>query len=213
MVEHTRASGVIAVPWSDRDEKAFVERLKARDEHAFNQLVQQYERRVFGLVLRMLNNREEAEDLVQEVFVQVFKAIDRFRGDAKLSTWIYRIAVNLCKNRNKYLQRRHINQQDDIDAWGDRTPMRGAKGTTAGTIAQPDDVLVGLQVERVVRQAIRDLEEDFREVLILRDVEDLSYNEISKIESLPIGTVKSRIHRARIQLRAAIERKLGEKTS
>lgn len=199
------------VPWSERDEKAFVERLRARDERAFNELVQEFERRVFGLVFRMLGNREEAEDLAQEVFVQVFKAIDQFRGDSKLSTWVYRIAINLCKNRNKYLQRRHAHQQDDIEAFGDRAPMSSAKGTTSGSIARPDDMLVGLQVERVVQQAIQELEEDFRDVLILRDVEDMSYEEIGEITGLPSGTVKSRIHRARGQLRAAIESKLGEK--
>jgi RNA polymerase sigma-70 factor (ECF subfamily) len=199
------------VPWSERDEKAIVERLQARDERAFNELVRQFERRVFGLVFRMLGNREEAEDLAQEVFVQVFKAIDQFRGESKLSTWIYRIAINLCKNRNKYLQRRHAHQQDDIEALGDRAPMSSAKGTTSGSIARPDDMLVGLQVERVVQDAIQQLEEDFREVLILRDVEDMSYEEIGEITGLPSGTVKSRIHRARERLREAIETKLGEK--
>ncbi|PKN39535.1 MAG: RNA polymerase subunit sigma [Deltaproteobacteria bacterium HGW-Deltaproteobacteria-20] len=199
------------VPWSERDEKAIVERLQARDERAFNELVHQFERRVFGLVFRMLGSREEAEDLAQEVFVQVFKAIDQFRGESKLSTWIYRIAINLCKNRNKYLQRRHAHQQDDIEAFGDRAPMSSAKGTTAGSIARPDDMLVGLQVERIVQDAIQQLEEDFREVLILRDVEDMSYEEIGEITGLPSGTVKSRIHRARERLREAIETKLGEK--
>lgn len=199
------------VPWSERDEKAIVERLQARDERAFNELVHQFERRVFGLVFRMLGSREEAEDLAQEVFVQVFKAIDQFRGESKLSTWIYRIAINLCKNRNKYLQRRHAHQQDDIEALGDRAPMSSAKGTTAGSIARPDDMLVGLQVERIVQDAIQQLEEDFREVLILRDVEDMSYEEIGEITGLPSGTVKSRIHRARERLREAIETKLGEK--
>lgn len=197
--------------WDELEEAAFVERLRARDERAFNDLVRAYERRVFGLVFRMLGNREEAEDLAQEVFVQVFKAIDQFRGDARLSTWVYRIAVNLCKNRSKYLSRRHTNKQDDIDALGDRAPMSTAKGTTAGSIARPDDLLVGMQVERVVQQAIDSLEPEFREALILRDVEDLSYEEIAQITGLPDGTVKSRIHRARTQLKAAIERTLGEK--
>ncbi|MCU0694475.1 MAG: sigma-70 family RNA polymerase sigma factor [Polyangiaceae bacterium] len=197
--------------WSEADEAGFVARLRARDEQAFNDLVRTYQRRVFGLVLRMLNNREEAEDLAQEVFVQIFKAIDQFRGDSKLSTWIYRIAINLCKNRSKYLQRRHVHQQDDIEAFGDRAPMSTAKGTTAGSIARPDDMLVGMQVERVVQHAIAQLEPDFREALILRDVEDLSYEEIGQITGLPDGTVKSRIHRARAQLRAFIEQQLGER--
>lgn len=198
-------------PLHDCEEAEFVERLRARDERAFNALVQHYERRVYGLVLRMLGNRQEAEDLAQEVFVQVFKAIDQFRGESKLSTWIYRIAINLCKNRSKYLQRRHANEQDDYDAFGDRAPLSAAKGTTTGSIARPDDLLQGMQVERAVQLAISALEPEFREALVLRDVEDLSYEEIGQITGLPEGTVKSRIHRARAQLRAALERHLGEK--
>ncbi|HNS95602.1 MAG TPA: sigma-70 family RNA polymerase sigma factor [Polyangiaceae bacterium] len=201
------------VSWSEPDEKTFVARLQARDERAFNDLVHHFERRVFALVFRMLGNRVEAEDLTQEVFVQVFKAIDQFRGDSKLSTWIFRIAVNLCKNRNKYLKRRHSNRQDDIDSLGDRSAMNQAKGTTSGSIDRPDDMLVGRQLERIVQLAIQQLEEDFREALVLRDVEDMSYEEISEITGLPIGTVKSRIHRARERLREAIESMLGEKVS
>jgi RNA polymerase sigma-70 factor (ECF subfamily) len=199
------------VPRDERDEAAFVERLRARDERAFNELVRAYERRIFGLMLRMLGRREEAEDLAQEVFVQVFKAIDQFRGDSKLSTWIYRIAVNLCKNRSKYLQRRHADDQDDLDGLAERSPLSAAKGTTVSDIARPDELLVGRQIEAVVQRAIAELEPEFREALVLRDVEDLSYEEIGEITGLPDGTVKSRIHRARGQLREAVERALGEK--
>src|SRR5689334_11877090 len=88
-------------------DRAFLSRLRERDEEAFNQVVSDYQNKVFGLIYRMMGNREEAEDLAQEVFVTVFKSIDQFRGDSKLSTWIYRIAANHCKNRIKYLSRRH----------------------------------------------------------------------------------------------------------
>ncbi len=193
------------------DEAQFVARLIARDEGAFNELVVTYERRVFALVYRMLGRRDEAEDLAQEVFVQVFKAIDQFRGDAKLSTWIYRIAVNLCKNRTKYLSRRHASDQDDVDAMAERVPLTAAKGVSVGDVSRPDELVEGMQIELVVKRAIAQIEPDFREVLILRDVEDLSYEEIAAITGLPDGTVKSRIHRARAQLRALVERAIGEK--
>jgi RNA polymerase sigma-70 factor (ECF subfamily) len=100
----------------DDTDARLVERLVARDERAFNALVRAYERRVFSVALRMLGNRAEAEDLAQEVFVQVFKAIGTFRGESKLSTWIYRIAINLAKNRGKYLRVRHTDAHDEIDA-------------------------------------------------------------------------------------------------
>src|SRR5688572_8215809 len=92
----------------------FVQRLQRRDEHAFSSLVVAYERRIFRLVWRMLGTKEEAEDLTQEVFVQVFRSIHTFRGESKLSTWLYRIAVNLAKNRTMYLARRHQRSHSDI---------------------------------------------------------------------------------------------------
>jgi RNA polymerase sigma-70 factor (ECF subfamily) len=196
---------------SDDGEAQFIARLVARDESAFNELVVLYERRVFGLVYRMLGRRDEAEDLSQEVFVQVFKAIDQFRGESKLSTWIYRIAVNLCKNRTKYLSRRHAGAQDDLDAMVDRAPLSAAKGVSVGDVSRPDELVEGMQLERVVKTAIAKLEPEFREVLILRDVEDLSYEEIAAVTGLPDGTVKSRIHRARGQLKVLVEKAMGEK--
>jgi RNA polymerase sigma-70 factor, ECF subfamily len=195
----------------DQSEAQFIARLVARDESAFNELVMVYERRVFALVFRMLGRRDEAEDLAQEVFVQIFKAIDQFRGESKLSTWIYRIAVNLCKNRSKYLSRRHLSDQEDIDAMAERVPLSAAKGVSVGDVSRPDDLVEGMQLEVVVKRAIAELEPDFREVLVLRDVEDLSYEEIASITGLPDGTVKSRIHRARAQLRALVEKAMGEK--
>jgi RNA polymerase sigma-70 factor (ECF subfamily) len=192
-------------------ETRFVARLVARDEAAFNELVVAYERRVFALIHRMVGRRDEAEDLAQEVFVQVFKAIDQFRGDAKLSTWIYRIAVNLCKNRAKYLSRRHANSHDDVDAMAERSALSTGKGVSVGTVNRPDELVEGMQIERLVKQAIAQLDPDFREVLILRDVEDLSYDDIASIAGLPEGTVKSRIHRARAQLKALVEKALEEK--
>jgi RNA polymerase sigma-70 factor (ECF subfamily) len=201
----------LALASEEETEAQFVARLVARDESAFNELVVTYERRVFALVFRMLGRRDEAEDLAQEVFVQVFKAIEQFRGESKLSTWIYRIAVNLCKNRTKYLARRHAGDQDDVDAMAERVPLSRAKGATVGDVSRPDELVEGMQLEVVVKRAIAQLEPEFREVLILRDVEDLSYEEIAAITGLPDGTVKSRIHRARGQLRALVEKAMGEK--
>lgn len=192
-------------------EKKFIERLRARDERAFNELVQLYQQRVFALVFRFLGRRDEADDMTQEVFVQVFKAIEQFRGDAKLSTWIYRIAVNLCKNRAKYLQRRHSDAQDELEPVAERSPLSQAKGVTYGDVARPDHMVEGFQVENIVQRCIGELEPDFQEVLVLRDVEDLTYEEIGEITGLAEGTVKSRIHRARGMLKSKVERALGEK--
>lgn len=195
----------------DQEERRFIARLQAHDERAFNELVALYEQRIFRLVFRMLGRRDEAEDMAQEVFVQIFKAVGTFRGESKLSTWVYRVAVNLCKNRVKYLSRRHNDAQDELETMAERVPLSEAKGVTFGAVARPDHMVEGLQVEKVVQRCMQDLDPDFREVLVLRDVEDLSYDEIGQITGLAEGTVKSRIHRARGMLKDAVERSLGEK--
>jgi RNA polymerase sigma-70 factor (ECF subfamily) len=199
----------VALP--DELEARLIERLIARDERAFNELVQTYGRRVSALVLRMLGNKAESEDLTQEVFVQVFKAIGSFRGESKLSTWIYRIAVNLCKNRSKYLRVRHSGEQDELEAIAERVPLGEARRANVAVIERPDEALGGKQVEKIVQDAIQKIDPTFRECLILRDVEELSYEEIEQITGLAAGTVKSRIFRARAQLKEIVERELGEK--
>jgi RNA polymerase sigma-70 factor, ECF subfamily len=195
----------------EETEAQFVARLVAREPGAFNELVLTYERRVFSLVFRMLGRRDEAEDLAQEVFVQVFKAIDQFRGESKLSTWIYRIAVNLCKNRAKYLSRRQAGKHAEFEALSERSAFTSAKGVMVGDVSRPDELVEGMQLEVVVKRAIEQVDPDFRVVLILRDVEDLSYEEIAAVTGLAIGTVKSRIHRGRAQLRALVEAAMGDK--
>jgi RNA polymerase sigma-70 factor, ECF subfamily len=196
---------------SDDSERRFIARLQARDERAFNELVSLYEGRVFRMVLRMLGRRDEAEDMAQEVFVQVFKAIGQFRGESKLSTWVYRIAVNLCKNRSKYLSRRHEHAQDELEPAMERASLDEAKTATFGDVARPDHMVEGFQLEGIVHRCLAELEPDFREVLVLRDIEDLSYDEIGEITGLAEGTVKSRLHRARAMLKTQVEQRLGEK--
>ena len=194
----------------DDPDTRLIERLVARDERAFNELVRAYEGRIVRLVARMIGNQEEAKDLAQDVFVQVFKAIGSFRGDSKFSTWIYRIAVNLCKNRVKYLKVRHASEQDELDSVTEKS-LGDARPAGGQGLGRPDEQMAGKQVERIVQQAIQELEPSFRECLVLRDVEELSYEEIEEITGLAAGTVKSRIHRARAQLREKVERELGEK--
>jgi RNA polymerase sigma-70 factor (ECF subfamily) len=190
---------------------AFLARLRRREERAFNELVLRFEGQVHRLVWRMLQNEAESEDMTQEVFVQVFRSLDAFRGDSKLSTWIYRIAVNLTKNRNKYLGRRHQKSHHDIDDVEPSVAHNRAQGFTSGEVSRPDQAVQGQETERVVRECLAELDEDFREILVLRDVEGLSYDEVGSITELGEGTVKSRLHRARAELRRLVEARLGEK--
>ena len=201
---------MLAMPPDDSAERRFVKRLQRHDERAFNELVEAYSPRVYRLVVRMLGRRADAEDMAQEVFVQVFKGIGQFRGDAKLGTWIYRVAINLCKNRSKYLSRRQDDKQDALDAVADHQPLHEAKGVTSGQINRPDHMVEGMQIEAIMRRCIAELDPDFREALILRDVENLSYEEIIEITGVAEGTVKSRIHRARALLKQRVSEALGE---
>jgi RNA polymerase sigma-70 factor (ECF subfamily) len=198
------------MPTDESQERRFVERLQNHDERAFNELVEAYGPRVYRLVARMLGRQQEAEDMAQEVFVQVFKAIGQFRGDSKLGTWIYRVAINMCKNRSKYLLRRHANRQDEFEAIADHQPLNQAKGVTLGQVNRPDDMVEGMQMEAIMRRCIAELDPDFREALILRDVENLTYEEIVQITCVAEGTVKSRIHRARALLKQRLSEALGE---
>lgn len=187
-------------------ERQLIERLQRRDEKAFVECVKLYQDRVYNLVYRMIGNHEEAEDVAQEVFVTVFKSIDTFRGDAKLSTWLYRIAANHCKNRIKYLGRRAGRRTGSLEDATERAILDAHPYAVAPQGAGPDQVLEGMQMERIVQQGIALLEEEHRMLIVLRDVEELSYEEIGQITGLPEGTVKSRLHRARMTLKEHMAR-------
>jgi RNA polymerase sigma-70 factor (ECF subfamily) len=182
-------------------ESRLVRRLRDRDERAFREMVDEYGDRVFNLTYRMLGNREEAEDLAQEVFITVFKSIDSFRGDSKFSTWLYRITANHCKNRIKYLSRRHDRSRTELDERAEGGSADGPALVAPRPSPRPDVQLEGAEMEQVLQEAIAELEDEQRILVILRDVEDLSYEEICAITELPEGTVKSRLHRARLALR------------
>ncbi len=185
-------------------ERTLLRRLRDRDERAFRELISEHRDRVFNITYRMLGNRAEAEDVAQEVFITVFKTIDSFREESKFSTWLYRVTVNHCKNRIKYLARRHDKKKDELDE-----TTHGSQGSVNGTpvlAAQPDRALASAQMERLLQDAIANLDDDHRAVVVLRDVEDLSIEEICEITGLPDGTVKSRLHRARLVLRKKMQR-------
>jgi RNA polymerase sigma-70 factor, ECF subfamily len=191
-------------------ERMLIRRLQQRDERAFAEVMRLYQHKVFNVVFRMVGNREEAEDVAQEVFVTVFKHVDSFRGDAKFSTWLYRIATNHTRNRMKYLGRRAHNHTSELDDAAERELAGSQPSAMRPHIAGPDAVLEGLQLERVVQQGIASLEPEHREVLVLRDVENLSYDEIASITGVAEGTVKSRLHRARLALKEHMAKHLGQ---
>jgi RNA polymerase sigma-70 factor (ECF subfamily) len=183
-------------------ERTLLRRLRDRDERAFRELIEAHRDRVFNITYRMLGNRAEAEDVAQEVFISVFKTIETFREESRFSTWLYRVTVNHCKNRIKYLARRHERDRDELDEMSHGT--NGATGVPSHV--QPDRALEGAQLEVLLQAAIANLDDDQRLVVVLRDIEDLSIEEICEITGLPDGTVKSRLHRARLVLRKRLQR-------
>jgi RNA polymerase sigma-70 factor (ECF subfamily) len=194
-------------PFGTIREALLLRRLRAREERAFEEMVATYRDRIFGLILRMVGNREEAEDLAQEVFITVLKSIDTFRGESKFSTWLYRIAANHTKNRMKYLQRRAYKATSEYDEAAERAVQRG-DGPGGPRLQNPESAMAGAQIERVVQGAIAELDEDHRELVVLRDMEEMSYEEIVAITGLNEGTVKSRLHRARTALKEIVQRKM-----
>ena len=187
---------------SEIDEPAFLTRLQRREPQAFATLVRAHQHRVFGLVLRIVGDSAEAEEVAQDVFVSVFRSIDSFRGDSRLSTWIFRIAVNLSKNRLVYRRRRHADFHEPI---GDE--QEPAASPFSWAPERPDGIAEARELEQIVQAGLARLEPEHREVLVLRDVEHLSYEEIAEVLGVAEGTVKSRLFRARYALKQQIARR------
>lgn len=188
------------------EEERLIRKLKQRDEDAFRRVVVLYQHKVFSLVYRMLGDRAEAEDLSQEVFVAVFKNVDAFRGESSLATWIFRIATNHCHNRVKYLRRRAADRTQNLEDTREGDVHEGPLTRRSPT---PEKIMAGRQLEAALQRALATLDEDHRTLIVLRDIESLSYQEIVEITGLNQGTVKSRLHRARIALKQEVERLYG----
>ena len=179
------------------DEERLIERLRQRDEGAFNELVRLHQASVFRQLLRVLGDPAEAEDLAQEVFVTVFKAIDTFRGDSRLATWIHRIAQNHARNRLKYHGRHKRRGDAPLE---ETTEEAVAVPETGSRLPRPDHQVEAHQAEVQIRLAITQLEPEQRTLIVLRDLENMTYEEIQEQTGRPSGTVKSRVHRARVAL-------------
>mgnify|MGYP001204890668 CR=1 FL=1 len=189
-------------------EQAWIAEFLAGDRPAFDKLVLRYQDRVFNLCFRMLGNREDADDCAQEVFVKAYRSLDRFRFDSEFSTWLYTIAVNTCRNHLKSAAFRfgrkavRLNSADGTED-GDRFPDVADPAPSALTQME--------QKERdmLVQRAVNALPRDAREMIVLRDIEGLAYEDIARITGYNPGTVKSKLSRARDRLRDALKQVLS----
>ncbi|HXG72134.1 MAG TPA: sigma-70 family RNA polymerase sigma factor [Gemmatimonadaceae bacterium] len=173
-------------------------------EDAYRELISRYERPVFSLVFRMVRDRETAEDLAQETFIKVLNNIDRYRPEFKFSSWLFKIANNITID---HLRRRQL---DTISMEGapDAVTAESARATSIAVASSAPSALEQLESRELggaIEKAIAKLRPEYRACIILRHVEDYSYDEIAEIVKLPLGTVKTYIHRARQELREALE--------
>jgi RNA polymerase sigma-70 factor (ECF subfamily) len=183
-----------------------VEQCRSGDPHAFARLVALHEGMVFNLAARLLGDAEEAKDASQEVFLQVFRTLDRFEGRSSLRTWIFRIVVNHCRNRQRWWRRRRKDRCFPIE---DLTPTQEARLPAAGEADNPYEQARRGEQARLVQAALLRLSFDHRVILILREVEGLSCEQVSAALRVAEGTVKSRLARAREALRRELEATMG----
>jgi RNA polymerase sigma-70 factor (ECF subfamily) len=187
---------------NDKDEDfALVQRVQTGDKKAFNLLVSKYHRRVGRLLARMLKNHEDIEEVVQESFIKAYRAIATFRGESAFYTWIYRIAINSAKNLLVQQVRRPSTPNELID--GDDETFEYQQALS--TIDTPESLFQTKQIGAAVNEAIEALPEELRAAILMREVEGLSYDEIAQSMGCPVGTVRSRIFRAREAVAAHIK--------
>jgi RNA polymerase sigma-70 factor, ECF subfamily len=183
----------------DDSDQQLVERVQAGDKAAFDLLVRKYQHRVLKLVGRFVSDAAEAEDVAQEAFLKAYRALASFRGESAFYTWLYRIAINTAKNALVSNRRRPVDF--DLDLQDPEQYDRHARLKEGDT---PEGVLLTEEIRNVVERAMEQLPEDLRTAIVLRELEGLSYEEIAEAMDCPVGTVRSRIFRAR----EAIDRKL-----
>ncbi len=190
-----------AVDWSDIGvrEAALIQRCAAGDDTAFAEVMAEHQRMVVQLAMNLLGDRDDALDLSQDVFIRVFRTIGQFRGQSALRTWIYRIAVNQARNRHRFWRRRRRSDQVSLDAH-----VEAHGDFQCGAETGPDRILAQKELAARLQGALDALPFDQRTAIVLREVDGLSYDEIAFSLGVAVGTVKSRLTRARQSLRAGL---------
>ena len=180
----------------ETDEKKLIERAYGGDPSAFNRLMAQHENRMYAVALRMCGNREDAQDCLQEAMLRVYRAIGSFKGQSTFSTWVYRITMNTCLDE---LRRKKNRQNTSLDNLVDMgwSPTDGGAG--------PEKQALMREMREKMHGAIRELPDDMRAAVVLRDIQGFSYDEIAQMLEINVGTIKSRISRGREKLREKLK--------
>jgi RNA polymerase sigma-70 factor (ECF subfamily) len=184
---------------TETNDRQLVERVQRGDKRAFDILVLKYQHKIAGLVSRYVRDSDEVQDVTQEAFIKAYRALPRFRGDSAFYTWLYRIAINTAKN---YLVSRSRRPPDtDIDVDGEFQ----ADSAVLKDVAGPESRLATEQLQKVIFDSIENLPEELKVAVTLREFEGMSYEEIAEVMECPVGTVRSRIFRAREAIEKSIE--------
>jgi RNA polymerase sigma-70 factor, ECF subfamily len=194
---------------------ALVERVKRGDQKAFEMLVVKYQRRIERLIGRMVRDTDLVQDIAQETFIRAYRALPQFRGESAFYTWLYRIAVNTAKKALVDLRRDPVMTESALAGRGDDEDETSRVENELSDGETPEAVLASKEIAATVNAAIEALSEDLRQAITLREIEGLSYEEISAVMDCPIGTVRSRIFRAResiaAKLRPLLDTREGER--
>lgn len=185
---------------SDRE---LVQKVKRGDKRAFDLLVLKYQHKIFGLISRYVHDSHEVQDVAQEAFIKAYRALPKFRGDSAFYTWLYRIAINTAKNHLVSRGRRPPGTDvdvEDAEYYESAGPLRDMEN--------PESVLFGSELKAVVDRAIKALPDDLRTAVTLREFDGLSYEDIAEIMDCPVGTVRSRIFRAREAIDEQVQNQL-----
>ncbi len=194
----------------ERDDLVLAQALREGSEEAYETLLSRFQQPIFALALRLLNDRSDASDVVQEVFLKVFRNINSFRGQSSLKTWIYRITVNEAHNARRWFYR-HRSREVDLD--DEPEESRGLKEVLPDNGRSPFDTVFDRERQCLIQGALDRINPIFREAVVLRDLSDLSYEEISEVLNVSLGTVKSRILRGREALRQQLAERLDPQPS
>jgi RNA polymerase sigma-70 factor (ECF subfamily) len=193
-----------------QEETSIVAELKAGSEDAYSWLIAQYHQPIYSLVYRIVDDPADAPDTVQEVFLKVFKGINRFNGESSLKTWIYRIALHEASNRRRWWFR-HKGREQSIEPKDDlETSTSSARDTLVDSGASPLECAMRGELRAKVEEVLKELQEPYRTTVILRDIEELSYEQIAEVMEVSLGTVKSRLVRGRDALKKRLTKHLKE---
>ena len=183
----------------DNEERVLIQRCQQGDRTAYEHIFLKYKDMVYNVAYGMLSNMENAEDMTQEVFLHVFEKISQFRFKSSFSTWLYRIIVNMCLNERRKRQKRDLNTAD----------LKGHYELMRSPVNTPEDELLKKERLSQVQQALATLKDAHRTILVLREMEGLSYEELATVLKCSTGRVKSRLHEARMELRRRVQRLEG----